>query len=306
MTKNTFANLSAFINHRRIELGWLDSISALANDRAVRTDWHHHSTAEMLFCIRGETHYEFRDGRTVALCAGSYLVIPARIEHRVTDAIDEPGKRIGLNLKSKIDHSNRFSVFTSKVYMSFLSKISDCASVARVCSPEMKRAIFEIDRLIHKNNITPAEYGYLRILCCTVLYAAVFPGKASPTPTAKIMADAVKWLEAHFSEKVAMNRLVAFMGYSRSRLFALFREHTGLTPNNYLLRLRINRAKEMLTGKSSSMQDIAAACGFSDAGYFSNVFKRQTGTTPLVYRKSAAAKSSQASTNGYSAWSLEG
>jgi len=100
----------------------------------------------------------------------------------------------------------------------------------------------------------------------------------------KIIEEAVNWLELHFGEDVSMDRLVAFMGYSRARFFALFREHTGSSPNEYLQRIRMRRAKEMLSRSSATACEIARACGYADSGYFSRAFKRQTGYTPLGYR----------------------
>ena len=281
----SFKHLANFIDRKLIRLGWLSGISVLETDRAVTTDWHRHETVEMLFCIRGETSYEFRDRPRATLCPGSYLVIPAGCEHRVTNAIDEPGRRIGLNLRTSYDRKRKFAVFTAGDYRGFLRALGESACRPLPCPPRMKHDLAELDKLIRLPRLPPAECGYLRILCCGILYAAVRPPETKPSSPAKIMDEAVKWLGNHLTEKVSVDRLAAYMGYSRARLFTLFKEHTGLSPNNYLMRLRIGRAKELLSNGSSSVKDVAASCGFPDDKYFCRLFRRQTGMSPLAFRR---------------------
>lgn len=282
---DSFKHLAGFIDQKFIHLGWLSSISAMETDKAVTTDWHRHKTTEMLFCIRGETTYEFRNRPRATLCPGHYLVIPAGCEHRVTNAIDEPGRRIGLNLRTSYDRSRKFAVFTANDYKKFLRVLGESACRPTPCPPNMKHELAELDKLIRQNSLSSAEYGYLRILCCGILYAAVRPPEANPSSPAKIMDEAVKWLGNHFAEKVSVNRLAAYMGYSRARLFTLFREHTGLSPNNFLMRLRIGKSKDLLLHGTLSVKEIALAGGFSDEKYFCRLFKRQTGMPPLTFRR---------------------
>ena len=281
----SFRHLARFIDQKFIRLGWLSGISAMETDKAVTTDWHRHETTEMLFCIRGETNYEFRDRPRATLCPGSYLVIPAGCEHRVSNAIDEPGRRIGLNLRTLYDHSRKFAVFTASDYRMFLRVLKESACRPIPCPPNMKYTLAELNKLIRMNRLSTAEYGYLRILCCGILYAAVRPPEANPSSPAKIMDEAVKWLGNHFTEKVSVDRLTAYMGYSRARLFTLFKEHTGLSPNDYLMRLRIGESKKLLSDGTQSVREIALECGFQDDKYFCRLFKRQTGMTPLAFRR---------------------
>lgn len=60
---------------------------------------------------------------------------------------------------------------------------------------------------------------------------------------------------------------------------------TGVSPNGYLLRIRICAAQRMLRETSKSVTEIAFSCGFNDSNYFTNRFHRETGMAPLAYRK---------------------
>ena len=68
------------------------------------------------------------------------------------------------------------------------------------------------------------------------------------------------------------------MGYGRTRLFTLFKRHTGLTPNEYLVRLRIRKAREMAERGNADAAAVAKAVGFNDTSYFRSVYLRYTGT----------------------------
>lgn len=287
MAESSFKNLSAFVGSRKLGLGWLAGISVLETRQTVTTDWHKHETTELLFCIRGETHYEFRQHPPATLCAGSYLVIPAGTEHRVSNAIDEPGKRIGLNLRRTCAAKRRFAVFERRDYTLFRAKLESSGLKAHACAPDMKSAISKLEQLLRLPNRSSAEYGHMRILCCSILYGAILPPTPKSAPRAKIVDEAASYLETHHSEKVSIDRLSAYMGYSRARLFALFREHTGLSPIDYLQRFRIRKAKELLSSGRDSVLHIASSCGFPDGRYFSRVFKQHTGNTPRGYRNQA-------------------
>lgn len=284
MPAESFAHLTRFIGRDQLGLGWLTGVSLLANDKAVTTDWHHHRTTEMIFCLRGEVNYEFKTAASVILHAGAFLIIPAGVEHRVSDTIDSPGRRLGLNLNRQMAAKRKYAVFSPDDYACFLAKLETYAYQPMPIASGMKDALAALDRLTRKPRLTSIECGYARILCCSLIYQATLPQTNRTVPSTRLMDEAVNWLQQHLSEQISIDRLVAYMGYSKARLFSLFKEHTGHSPNDYLQRLRIQRAKDALVQTSDSARSIAFACGFRSASYFARVFTRQTGLTPLAYR----------------------
>lgn len=85
---------------------------------------------------------------------------------------------------------------------------------------------------------------------------------------------------------VKISDLVRISGYSRTRLFALFAAEAGLSPNDFLLRCRVERAKELLRAASAPLTQVALDCGFSSSTYFSTVFRKYVGCTPRQWRAS--------------------
>jgi len=82
-----------------------------------------------------------------------------------------------------------------------------------------------------------------------------------------------------------LETLATESGYSRSHFLRMFRASTGCTPHRYLLGLRLERAKELMHQKSTSLIDIAAMCGFSSHAHLSKMFRQIVGMPPSEYRR---------------------
>lgn len=95
---------------------------------------------------------------------------------------------------------------------------------------------------------------------------------------------AIDFMEQHLSEQFQMGTVARAANCSRARLFHSFKDATGMAPNDYLQRLRINRAQSALVSAAEPITSIALRCGFSTSQYFSNVFRKYTGTTPTDFR----------------------
>jgi len=76
---------------------------------------------------------------------------------------------------------------------------------------------------------------------------------------------------------------------SRSNLMRVFRKATGQTPIEYLLRLRIQKAMELLRNSSLSITEIALEVGFNDSNYFTRQFRRVLGETPRSFRRASVS-----------------
>jgi AraC family transcriptional regulator len=82
-----------------------------------------------------------------------------------------------------------------------------------------------------------------------------------------------------------LQTLAAETGYSRHHFLRMFQKATGHTPHRYLLQLRLQRAQDLIREGRMSLDDLAAACGFSSHAHLSHVFRRILGVTPSEYRR---------------------
>lgn len=92
------------------------------------------------------------------------------------------------------------------------------------------------------------------------------------------------YLSFHIGEPLSVAEMASRANLSRSRFGVVFREHFGLSPHQYFLRLRIEHAQELLRSTDLPMSEIAEYCGFADVHHFSKAFKRISYVTPGAFR----------------------
>jgi signal transduction histidine kinase/DNA-binding LacI/PurR family transcriptional regulator/AraC-like DNA-binding protein len=106
-----------------------------------------------------------------------------------------------------------------------------------------------------------------------------------PAATSAIVKKALAFLNAHYSGQLTRWQVAQSVNASEDYLSRVFRRELGLTPWEYLTRLRIKRAEELLMSGADAISAVGAKVGFPDAAYFSRVFKKVTGSTPQAFRE---------------------
>jgi len=102
-----------------------------------------------------------------------------------------------------------------------------------------------------------------------------------------VVNEICMYISQHYSEPLRLDALAGRFFISRSKLIRIFPAVLGMTVGDYITGVRITNAKFLLKN-GTSVQETASACGFSDAGYFIKVFRRETGMTPAEYKKQPA------------------
>jgi AraC-like DNA-binding protein len=100
--------------------------------------------------------------------------------------------------------------------------------------------------------------------------------------------QSLNWVTAycsfHLAEPLSVADMAARAHLSPSHFSAIFRQRFGVSPHQYLLHLRVQRAQELLLTSHYSLAQISEQCGFADVHHFSKVFKRVFGLPPGAYR----------------------
>lgn len=97
-----------------------------------------------------------------------------------------------------------------------------------------------------------------------------------------------QYLQQNYSKPIVINELSNSLGIARSTIHKQFKDKIGISPQQYLMQLRLDAACKLLTSCQMSIDEIAASCGLRDKSYFTRVFKEKYGTTPGTYRKQNA------------------
>lgn len=98
---------------------------------------------------------------------------------------------------------------------------------------------------------------------------------------------AVRHMQAHLSEHLSMGEVAAYVGISVPQLNRLFRSKIGMSPYQFLLLKRMDKAKNLLLTTDLSIRSIAGKVGYGEETTFSSAFAERVGTPPLSYRKNA-------------------
>ena len=120
--------------------------------------------------------------------------------------------------------------------------------------------------------------------------AAAYQNEADSSHHDEVVAQAQQWLQSHLSAPVSVATLAKDLQLSPRTLNRRFKRATGLTPLTYLQSLRISAAKELLRHSNLPIGDIAWQQGIADLSYFSQLFRRHSGMSPLQYREAVRGK----------------
>lgn len=102
---------------------------------------------------------------------------------------------------------------------------------------------------------------------------------------ARPILRATAYIENHFTEHITLETMAKLVNLNPIYFSNLFKRELGRSFTEYLTDFRMKKAKEMLRSSNSTINEIADALGYSDARYFSKVFKKEVGIKPTDYRK---------------------
>lgn len=97
-----------------------------------------------------------------------------------------------------------------------------------------------------------------------------------------VVSEAIKYMEAHFEETVTLRKTAAILNVNSSYLSRIFHLETGITFIEYLNKIRVDRAKQLLE-EDMALKEVAYRCGFQSYAYFMKIFKEYTEQTPREY-----------------------
>jgi AraC-like DNA-binding protein len=104
-------------------------------------------------------------------------------------------------------------------------------------------------------------------------------------PDGKYIKRAVEYIEGCYNSNITLEDICDFVHISQYHFIRMFKAHTGKTPHQYLLKLRLQKAEELLKSGQYKVDEVAKVCGFLSTGHFITFFKKIKGLTPLEYKK---------------------
>lgn len=127
----------------------------------------------------------------------------------------------------------------------------------------------------------------LKSSLCGILNSLVY---SDSNPSGLLNADnpiypAVRYIENNLNKQISVSELAGICALSESTLRRNFKTFVGMSPIDYINKLKINKAKQLLEFPEVTIASICEQLSFYDASYFYRLFKRHSGMTPVRYRK---------------------
>ncbi len=152
-------------------------------------------------------------------------------------------------------------------------------------------------RLVNIFDLLVEEYSHKRFcfedICRSCLINILtHSGRSNILSNAKNSAATIKINEicddiiCNYSKKLSVGEYAKMCNLSESRFSHLFKEITGTSPAKYIIRTKLEKSKDMILNTDYPISEISQEVGFNDQNYFSRIFKKYYGSSPLNLRKS--------------------
>lgn len=283
-------------------------IGLLKHHETYRVAWNRHPGVEIHYVLKGDIAWELKGkDRPLAISGGFFGIVPANARHRALDNKGTPAVRLGVIFENPSPEMADGTPFSPDDLKRIFRRFKENGGCVRRFSSRLSAALHNLTEALSLENATnPDGQLRLRMLASELLYET-FATLGEPEALADghdVVPQIRKWIDGHFAEKITVPRLVKLSGYGRSRFFALFVADTGMTPNDYLVRIRIEKAKQTLSRPlhKGSMLELAVSCGFNSAAVFSSTFRKHVGMSPREFREASRTRfaSNQASSQPFS------
>lgn len=208
--------------------------------------------------------------------AGQLFFMPAGIKQSYSTINNNTFKKYWCHFTAKIGDVNlcdfvKFPFFIDvadrKKVGALFEKLIDCYNSKKITSPLCAQSAL-IDIFAHYIDNIPEKN--MRLL---------------PSSSAEKINCLLRYIENNMSMDLTVEKLAGIAGFHPNYFIRFFKKHMKSSPINYISRVKIEKAKELLSIKDDmNITEIAYATGFNDLYHFSKVFKKYTGFSPSEFR----------------------
>jgi AraC-like DNA-binding protein/mannose-6-phosphate isomerase-like protein (cupin superfamily) len=254
---------------------------------------HYHDFNEIVVILKGKGIHQVED-QQYPVSAGDVFVLQDYQKHQFIDASEVEIVNVMYDLKKNLDMLN----------LNQIKKISGYNALF-ILEPQYRNTQQFKNRLqLNRSDLAKVEFilnsmfweqmnqesGYETILRNHLEDLIIFMARQySKIETHEARAlmrigEVIDFLESNYRSRIYLDEMAERACMSKRNFHRTFRNATGETPNNYLIQVRLQKARELLRNTFLSVSDVAYEVGFADVNHFIKKFKKHLQVTPHKYR----------------------
>ena len=253
-------------------------------------DLHWHEELQLTLVTHGSVDIQVQD-RAVRLHAGQGIFINKNRLH-ITRDLTEDGRYVSVNFPEKLLGFYPGSRMEQEDVRPYTGNVLFSSLVFTGEEEWHSRVTGGIRRLSEWLEERPVRFQYRTAVELAGIWHEIIdhvPDLPAMSPSQvrkqERMRQMLNFIHENYSGNVLLKDIAGAAGVSEGECGRCFRETILESPVQYLIRYRIDQAKELLTLSERSVTEIGLDCGFSDASQFIRHFRKRTGMTPSEYRK---------------------
>lgn len=232
----------------------------------------------LFYCVQGKGYYTL-DGHTFTLYPNQYVIVPAT---------DKP-------LVYWSDTEDPWSIywvhFTSDALQAFNRAYHIVPEQGPQYIPHNEKGIRIWEEMYENLSRGYSPENLMNTNLCLYHLIATFvfsqqQNQNSSSPEKAIIRETIDYMKNNLDKTIRIEDFADLNKYSVSHFSKLFRLTTGMSPIEYFIHLKMQKACQLLYTEDSRVKQIAALLGYDDPYYFSRLFKKYMNTSPETYRKS--------------------
>ena len=231
------------------------------------------------FCLKGRGEYQFQDTHRAIGPGEGFLVLPGEVVSIQADRM-EPWTQIWVGFTGR-----RAAEYLGRCGLGPDDRVFRCGAPEQLehCVQEMVR--YETAGRGHELLLLGELYRFLG----WIARSSGGQSRRSREAGAEYVERAADYVRSHFQEDLTVSKLAHYVGLNRSYLTTVFQNTLHISPQQFLMRFRMEYASQLLREGALYVSEVARSCGYPDPLTFSKAFKRTLGVTPSQYQNGQAA-----------------
>ena len=250
------------------------------------TEIHTHEVYEVMYIEYGSFKFLIED-QEFELDSGDILLIPPYIKHKILEISTKPAKRVILIFPKT--YLMQFNTQFTDISILF-DKVRELKNFKIKVRPAFKARITSSMNMLEELYLSH-DFGDDVIFNATFssLIARMYKGinfydlEKSFVTHSVIIKKVNNYINDNIDKKILIKDLADYVGLSESRISHIYKNHMGISINQYIIKKRLTIAKDMLK-IGITLSDITIKCGFQDYSSFLRSFKKEYGISPKAYQ----------------------